>query len=151
MANQHTSRPLPPLEEIKNLYFDKGMSQQELGKYYGVTQRVVCSWFKKLEIVARIAAKRDQRGEKNHMWKAEGATYSAFHHRVESLRGKPMQCEVCGTSEPNLSYDWANLTGNYPDPTDYKRMCRSCHWKFDDRIENFGEQARVPPHLKKTK
>lgn len=150
MANQHTAKTIPPLEEIKELYFRKGMSQQEVGDHYGVTQRVIFSWFKKLGIVARVAAKRDQRGEKNHMWKGNEATYAAYHHRIESLKGKPKQCEECGTTDPALTYDWANLTGNYSDSNDYRRMCRSCHWKFDSRIENFGKQACVPPHLKHT-
>lgn len=34
------------------------------------------------------------------------------------------------------SYDWASMTGDFADPSDYKRLCRSCHWKLDDKITN---------------
>ena len=40
------------------------------------------------------------------------------------------------------NYDWANLTGHYDDPNDYKRMCRSCHWKYDERIKNIKHMRK---------
>jgi len=46
------------------------------------------------------------------------------------------RCDVCGTTEPGKHYDWANLTGRYEDVNDYKRMCRSCHFKHDGLIKN---------------
>lgn len=46
------------------------------------------------------------------------------------------KCEKCGTNEPNKTYDWANLTGNYDDVNDYKMMCRSCHFKMDGHRNN---------------
>lgn len=49
---------------------------------------------------------------------------------------EPKRCDVCSTEEANKHYDWANLTGKYHDVTDYKRMCRSCHWKYDGKINN---------------
>ncbi|TGD82852.1 hypothetical protein [Hymenobacter wooponensis] len=131
MANQHTATPVPARELLMQMYHEQGLSQKEVGEALGVSQKVVFAWLKKLEIPARVAAKRNQRGEANHMWKAGDASYTAFHHRVESLRGKPMRCEVCGTEDESANYDWANLTGNYQDPQDYKRMCRSCHRQFD--------------------
>ena len=33
--------------------------------------------------------------------------------------------------DESKKYDWANLTGNYNDPKDYKRMCKSCHLRYD--------------------
>lgn len=52
---------------------------------------------------------------------------------------KMSQCEICGTTDADKSYDWANLTGKYDDPSDYKRMCRSCHAKQDRVILNIGK------------
>lgn len=46
-------------------------------------------------------------------------------------------CDVCGTEDKSKSYDWANLTGDYDNPQDFKRMCRSCHWKYDKKHLNF--------------
>jgi hypothetical protein len=56
---------------------------------------------------------------------------------MKALKGSPKKCEICGESETKKHYDWANLTGNYEDPNDYKRMCRSCHWKYDKKSTNF--------------
>jgi len=68
--------------------------------------------------------------ENNSNWKGDIACLTAFHKRVEILKGKPKKCEICGTTKKRV-YDWANLTGNYKDINDYKRMCRSCHKKYD--------------------
>jgi len=78
-------------------------------------------------------AKTLHRGSTNGMWKGKEASYSAFHHRLTAIRGKPKKCEVCGENNPSKRYEWANLKGDYPDPYDYKRMCTSCHRKFDNK------------------
>ena len=36
---------------------------------------------------------------------------------------------LCAATEGRM--EWANLTGEYQDVTDYARMCVSCHRKFD--------------------
>ena len=68
--------------------------------------------------------------ENNSNWKGNIVDLTTFHKRVEAMKGKPKKCEVCGTINKRV-YDWANLTGNYKDINDYKRMCRSCHKKYD--------------------
>lgn len=70
----------------------------------------------------------------------EEAKYAALHLRVQRLRGKPRKCEICGTTQAKR-FEWANLTGNYADPMDYKRMCGSCHHKYDGTAANFGDYA----------
>jgi len=37
------------------------------------------------------------------------------------------------------------------DPKDYKRMCRSCHWKFDGTHRNLGKYAKKAGGKTKTK
>jgi len=70
--------------------------------------------------------------EKNSNWKGDNATnLTTFHKRVENELGKPNKCEICGRTDKDTVYDWGNLTGNYNDINDYKRMCRSCHKKYD--------------------
>jgi DNA-binding XRE family transcriptional regulator len=59
------------------------------------------------------------------------ASYYAAHERVVKRRGRPKKCEICGTVDQSKIYQWANLTGHYDDPEDYKRMCQSCHASFD--------------------
>jgi len=84
-------------------------------------------------ITARVAAKRNQRAEKNSMWKGDNASYGALHLRVEAKRGKAKDygCLYCGTKDDSYCYDWANLTGNYCDINDYAPLCRKCHRQYD--------------------
>jgi hypothetical protein len=132
MPNKYTARPVPPKEELEKLYFDSFMTQEEIGKQYGTTQKVVYTWFKKLGIKSRIPYKRNQFGENNSSWAGNNATYAALHYRVEAKRGKPHFCEACGTMD-SKRYEWANLTGKYEDIMDYSRMCVSCHRKYDKK------------------
>jgi hypothetical protein len=58
--------------------------------------------------------------------------YNTGHVRVTRLRGRPSRCEHCGTTDPSKRYEWANLTGNYADPRDYRRLCVPCHRRYDN-------------------
>lgn len=136
MSNKYTALPLPPKNEIEGLYHEKMLSQSEIATNYNTTQKVVFSWFKKLGIKSRVAKKRNQEGSKNSSWKGDKATYAALHYRVVSAKGRPKKCEECGTQDESKTYDWA-CVGDYKNTNDYKRMCRSCHWKHDKTANNF--------------
>jgi hypothetical protein len=137
-------QPFCTAEELRRDYVDGGMSQTEIAARYGVTLKRVQTAMRRFQIQPRRQVKRDQRGERNHMWKGDQATYTAYHNRIASLHGQPQKCEVCGTSDSKKTYDWANLSGRYADPSDYRRMCRSCHWKHDQTIRNLGGYAKPP-------
>jgi len=122
--------PAELVEQVRALY-GRGLTQAEIAAEIGISQKVVWNIMRRHGIRARVAAKRDQRGPKNGAWKGSRATYAALHKRVEVARGTPAVCERCGASGPGRSYDWANLTGRYDDVTDYERMCRSCHRRYD--------------------
>lgn len=141
MANKYTARPTPPKEDLENLYHAQLLSQVEIAKEYHTTQKVIFSWFRKLGIKSRVAAKRNQKGEKNDYWKGDSATYSAFHRRVESVRGKPAICFACGDMSKPI-YEWCNLTGKYEDVNDYMRMCRKCHRQYDKNRKNSSKHVR---------
>jgi transposase len=130
MANKYTALAIPSRDILEKMYTQENMTQEEIGIKFNTTQKVVYTWFKKLEIKSRIPKKRNQFGEKNSYWKGDDATYAAFHYRVEACRGKPHYCSACGTMDKNR-YEWANLTGKYSDVNDYARMCVSCHRKYD--------------------
>lgn len=115
--------------------YETGMTQREVGNALGVSQKVVFGRLRKAGYKCRKAAKRFQNGSANAFWKGSNAGYQAFHRRMESTRGRPRLCEVCGTTKPQF-FDWANLTGRYDDPLDFKRMCRSCHRNYDNSRRN---------------
>jgi predicted transcriptional regulator len=120
---------------VREMY-GRGLTQAEIAEVLGVGQKAVFNFMRRKGIKARIAAKRNQFGPLNAQWKGDAASYKAFHRRLVSRFGQPSHCEVCGTSDPARHYDWANLTGHYEDLSDYKRMCRSCHWVYDKKELN---------------
>lgn len=139
---QQSERLAVPLDEslVRTLY-DSGMTQKEIADQLGTTQKVIFGFMRRRGIKSRPAIKRDQTGEKNDSWRGSDAGYAAFHLRIESLRGKPQQCEECGATDATRTYDWACMTGQYDNPSDYKRLCRSCHWKHDQKCRNLGQYA----------
>lgn len=78
-------------------------------------------------------------GDKSVKWKGDHAGYYAFHKRIQQLKGKPCLCEICGEKDRTKRYEWANLTGKYMDMMDYKRMCKSCHTKYDYQRRESGK------------
>ena len=84
----------------------------------------------------QLGRSKDMKGkqtkENNPNWKGADATnLTTFHKRIEEEFGKPKICAICGTTNEGLTYDWACLTGDYNNIKDYKRLCRSCHKKYD--------------------
>jgi hypothetical protein len=77
-------------------------------------------------------------GSESYRWKGNNVTYAALHIRVRKLRGTPKRCFECGMNDPSKRYEWANLTGRYEDPMDYRRMCVSCHRRYDDKGQGRG-------------
>jgi ferredoxin len=120
------------IEELQRLY-NQGMSQEEIGVHFNISQVRVSKIMKRNNIKARIAAKRDQYGEKNHMWKGEEVSYKTAHDRVRNYRGAPDKCIKCGTTE-NL--EWASINKNYTDIYDYMSMCVRCHRQHDMNLRN---------------
>lgn len=130
----------PLVDRVAALYA-RGLTQAEIAREVGRSQKVVWNVMRRHGIAARVAAKRNQSGPANHKWKGDSASYSAFHFRVEAARGKPSKCEDCGTTTAKR-FEWANLTGRYEDVNDYKRLCCSCHHKLDGHVRNLGAHAQ---------
>lgn len=130
MANRYTYRPPCSSEKLRGLY-SLGMTQIEIAHALGVTQKIVWKAMLRFGIQARPAAARNQKGSRNNNWGGSDVTYAAFHKRVEVEKGRPRCCELCGTTDSNRTYEWANMTGHYDDPSDYKRLCRQCHRRVD--------------------
>lgn len=122
------------VSRIRELYAS-GLTQSEIAAQVGRSQKVVWNCMRRHGIEARTAAPRNQVGEANPNWRADAAGKQAFHRRLYALHGKPSKCTVCGTTGSE-HYDYANLSGRYEDINDYAAMCRSCHWKYDEKITN---------------
>jgi hypothetical protein len=120
--------------KVREMYA-AGHTQAEIADATGLSQKVIWNLMRRHGIAARVAAKRNQRGAANHAWRGDDAGYAAMHLRVETSRGKPRLCEDCGSTTAKL-YEWANVTGHYDDVNDYRRLCASCHKKFDGIIRN---------------
>ena len=61
--------------------------------------------------------------------------YHQAHWWVSKMYGKPCKCENCGLKDTNSRrFHWANISNQYKkDITDWRRLCVSCHKKFDLR------------------
>ena len=70
-------------------------------------------------------------GSNHPNWLGDKVGYTGSHTRVKKKFGKPSRCDICGTTRKDIVYEWANLTGNFHDINDFRRMCRSCHRKYD--------------------
>ena len=58
-------------------------------------------------------------------------TYRSLHKWVERQLGKPKRCTHCGDASKSR-YHWANISEEYKkDPSDWVRLCVSCHKKYD--------------------
>lgn len=129
--------------------YRSGMTQAEIARDLGMTQRVVWRVMHNHNLTARSSAKRDQRGEKNSSWRGPDAGYEALHTRVEVKRGKPSICGHCGTEDPAVRYEWANMTGHYEDVEDFERLCVPCHRKFDAGRRRLTGKRTSPPQAGK--
>ena len=68
LKTQHARATQLPYERVCELY-NAGHTQQEIAEELGTTQKVVWRFMKNNGIKARVAYKRDQKGEKNDYWR----------------------------------------------------------------------------------
>lgn len=68
-------------------------------------------------------------GKAHYNFKGNNAGYKAYHLRVTKERGKAKICTLC---KSDYWVEWANLTGQYSDTSDYVELCRKCHNEFDN-------------------
>jgi len=72
-----------------------------------------------------------KRGEDSPNWKGDKVGKEALHNWVQGILGRPKKCEHCGTTTAKC-FDWANISQEYKrDISDWIRLCRKCHTKFD--------------------
>jgi DNA-binding CsgD family transcriptional regulator len=69
MANMYTYSPPFTEQELHECYVRDGMSQTEIARRFGTTQKVVWRAMKKMGIPSRPAKARNQHGEANNNWR----------------------------------------------------------------------------------
>ncbi len=146
-ANQHTYTPPCTKAEMIRLYVSDGLSQRAVGNKIGASQKVVFRAIHKWGIQKTKPCRR--LGEQNPSWKGRNISYNGAHARVKRVFGNPQHCEVCGTTDTKRTYDWANTSGKHEGVGDYKRMCRSCHWRHDKIFRNFNGATKSADHKKR--
>jgi hypothetical protein len=119
-------------DKLRELYEKENKTQVECSIEMGVSVKVISNAMRRIGIKPRRATKRDQWGQKNHQWRGNKASLSNKHRRLYRILGQPNKCDVCGIDDEEKWYDWENLTGDYDDPSDFARMCRPCHRKYDN-------------------
>ena len=90
LEHQHNKATKLPYDVVKKMY-ENGHTQVEIAKALGVSQKVVWRFMKNNGIKARVAYKRDQKGEKNSCWKGGRRTtekgyievYMPYHPRAK--------------------------------------------------------------------
>jgi len=94
-------------------------------------------WYKHFKTIVK-------KDEKSPNWKGNKVGKAALHNWVEKHRGKPRVCEDCGSISAKF-YDWANISRQYKrELTDWKRLCRACHVKFDkeEKVKKWRNSVR---------
>lgn len=125
--NVFTEKDKKKLQTKYQTYKDHGQLDV-LAKDMGRTKQFICRQARKMGLT-------NQNSFRPYAEKKDSNPYAKYHARVRAKKGSPHKCEVCGEHSPLKQYDWANLTGKYEDPDDYKRMCKLCHRKYDkDRV-----------------
>jgi ribosomal protein L37AE/L43A len=86
-----------------------------------------------------------KKNNRNPMWKGDNVGYGSLHEWIRKRKIKPNFCEYCKIRK---AYDLANISQTYKrDINDYIWLCRSCHMKSDNRINNlkqFGGNKKCP-------
>lgn len=76
--------------------------------------------------------------EQTNRWKGDDVGYDGLHDWVYRKLGRPGTCEDCGKNGlTGKNIHWANISGEYKrELNDWKRLCVSCHHRFDKSWEN---------------
>ena len=134
-----------------------GMTQQEVAEALGVTQKVIHTMLKREGIKTRKAAKRNQTGESNHMWKGgrviDGGGYVLIKKHDHTRRKKAGQYvpEHVLVMEKHLGRKLNWFGPGHPDSEIVHHINGD---KKDNRIENlmivnFVEHMKIHNKLRK--
>ncbi len=119
-------------EQFAALYYNEAMTITEIAEHFDIGRKIVQTDMRRFGIKARKPTPRNQIGSNNPNWKGDEVSYRGAHVRVRSQRGKPAICEQCGKP----AKEWASVSKQHHNPSDFRSLCRSCHRKADAAINN---------------
>lgn len=109
-----------------------GWSQRRIAVHLGTSRACVKGCLLRMGVSPRPFFDRPYAsGDRHHRWLGARARYGALHDRVRRVRGPATHCNEANCTRRSVVFEWANLTGRYEDPSDYRQMCRSCHRRYD--------------------
>ena len=103
-------------------------------EYYGKkwVMTVYCSKKCFGKVLSKIQYEKFKDETIHPRWKGDSVGYYGVHDWITKHYGQPKKCQVCDLDDINRKYHWANLSYKYlRDIKDWKRMCVSCHRKYD--------------------
>ena len=123
LTNHRRWHNLPQYNKFQKK-FREYMSNFQMGNKYNLGYEM------KEETKKKIGAKNS--GENHGLWKGNKVGYTSLHEWIKNHKSKSEFCENC---KINLSYDLANISGEYKrDINDFEWLCRKCHMTKDGRI-----------------
>ena len=161
LEEQHNRGTKLPLDVVKSMY-ESGGTQCEIAEALGVSQKVVWRFMKNHGIKARVAAKRDQEGEKNSYWRGgiveNGSGYilaRAEGHPRAKKQGKYVKEHILVAEKhlgrlllPDEVVHHINGIKNDNRPENLSVMTKSEHIKYHTQARK-GEDIPLPSSVTK--
>ena len=80
--------------------------------------------------------RNSQLGENSKNWKGDTLSKGGIHSWMKRTYGSPRKCDECGITNAKR-FDWASIDHTYlRNRSKWRRLCRSCHRKYDYRNKN---------------
>lgn len=98
---------------------------------------------RKISEQGRKNISESKKGHKHPNWKGDKVGYKGLHSWINENWGRKRECEICGTKKAK-KFEWANLNGIYNrERKNWKRMCCSCHDKYDQTVNNLLPKTKI--------
>lgn len=160
---QHNRGTNLSLDKVKAMYED-GHTQGEIAEALGVSQKVVWRFMKNHGIKARVAAKREQRGDSNSYWKGgivvDGAGYVLVkrdgHPRAKKCGGYVREHILVAEKHlgrsltPDEVVHHINGIKNDNRPENLAVMTSSAHLQYHTRVRK-GDDIPLPSSVTKAR
>lgn len=120
-------------KRIIQKYIKEDKSTDVIAKEFFVSPDYIIKRLKRLNLLRDKSAR--YKNNHNGNWLGKRVGYNGVHIWIKQRKIKPAFCERCKKNKP---YDLANISGEYKrDVNDFEWICRSCHSKEHNWVNNF--------------